>query len=248
MNRDVRAERAASFGAVADEYERARPGYPDEAVRWLLGGDPLTVVDVGAGTGKLTRQLVAAGHDVVAVEPLEEMRAQLQAVVPEARALAGSAEAIALPGELADAVVAAQAFHWFDHEPALREMARVLRPGGVLALIWNMRDDSVEWMARLSELLGAEGFQSGYSPAELVAKSGLFEPLDEATFPFSQRVDRETLRALVVSRSYVATLAPDRRRVLLAAVDRLYDEVADDDSALVSYVTHAFRGIRRDDA
>jgi SAM-dependent methyltransferase len=248
VNRDVRAERAASFGAVADEYERARPGYPDEAVRWLLGGDPLTVVDVGAGTGKLTRQLVAAGHDVVAVEPLEEMRAQLEDVVPEARALAGSAEAIPLPDESADAVVAAQAFHWFDHEPALREMARVLRPGGVLALIWNMRDDSVEWMARLSDLLGAEGFRSGYSPAELVAGSGLFEPLEEATFPFSQRVDRETLRALVASRSYVATLAQDRREVLFAAVDRLYDEVADDDSALVSYVTHAFRGIRRDDA
>ena len=246
MNRGVRAERAASFGSVADEYERARPGYPDDAVRWLLGDEPLTVVDVGAGTGKLTRQLVAAGHDVVAVEPLDEMRAQLEAVVPAARALAGSAEAIPLPPESADAVVAAQAFHWFDHDRALRELARVLRPRGVLALIWNMRDDSVEWMARLSELLGGEGFQSGYSPAEIVARSGLFDPLEETTFQYSQRVDRETLRALVTSRSYVATLPTAEREELLETVDRLYDEVADADGAVVKYVTHAFRGIRRD--
>jgi len=246
VNRGVRAERAASFGSVADEYERARPGYPDDAVRWLLGDEPLTVVDVGAGTGKLTRQLVAAGHDVVAVEPLDEMRAQLEAVVPAARALAGSAEAIPLPPESADAVVAAQAFHWFDHDRALRELARVLRPRGVLALIWNMRDDSVEWMARLSELLGGEGFQSGYSPAEIVARSGLFDPLEETTFQYSQRVDRETLRALVTSRSYVATLPTAEREELLETVDRLYDEVADADGAVVKYVTHAFRGIRRD--
>ena len=246
MNRGVRAERAASFGSVADEYERARPGYPDDAVRWLLGDEPLTVVDVGAGTGKLTRQLVAAGHDVVAVEPLDEMRAQLEAVVPAARALADSAEAIPLPPESADAVVAAQAFHWFDHDRALRELARVLRPRGVLALIWNMRDDSVEWMARLSELLGGEGFQSGYSPAEIVARSGLFDPLEETTFQYSQRVDRETLRALVTSRSYVATLPTAEREELLETVDRLYDEVADADGAVVKYVTHAFRGIRRD--
>ena len=245
MNRDQRAERAASFGSVAGEYERARPGYPEDAVRWLLGERPLTVVDVGAGTGKLTRQLVAAGHDVVAVEPLEEMRAQLEAVVPKARAVAGSAEAIPLPAASADAIVAAQAFHWFDHERAMPEIARVLRPRGVLGLIWNMRDDSVEWMARLSELLGSEGFRTGYSPVDVVARSGLFEPLEEATFPFSQAVDRETLRALVTSRSYVATLPVAEREELLETIDRLYDEVAAADGAIVQYVTHAFRG-RRD--
>jgi SAM-dependent methyltransferase len=246
VSRDSYAERAASFGSVAGEYERARPGYPDDAVRWLLGDRPLTVVDVGAGTGKLTRQLVAAGHDVVAVEPLEEMRAHLEAVVPAARALAGSAEAIPLPAGSADAIAAAQAFHWFDHERAMPELARVLKPRGVLALIWNMRDDSVEWMARLSELLGSEGFQTGYSPAEVVAQSGLFQPLEEAMFPFSQRVDGETLRALVTSRSYVATLPSAEREKLLETVDRLYGEVAGADGAIVQYVTHAYRGVRRD--
>jgi SAM-dependent methyltransferase len=245
VNDDVRAARAASFGPVADAYERARPGYPDGALRWLLGDAALTVVDVGAGTGKLTRQLVAAGHDVVAVEPLPEMLAQLERVVPQARAVSGSAEAIPLPPASADAVVAAQAFHWFDHERALREMARVLRPGGVLGLLWNMRDDSVEWMARLSELLGAEGFKDVYFPADTVAASGLFEPVEQRTFPFSQQVDRETLRSLVASRSYVAMLPSDERESLLAAVDRIYDDAAGPDGAVVPYVTHAFRAVAR---
>lgn len=245
MSDDVRAARAASFGVVAEAYERARPGYPDEAVRWLLGDAALTVVDVGAGTGKLTRQLVAAGHDVIAVEPLPEMLAQLRSVVPQARAVSGSAEAMPLPPACADAIVAAQAFHWFDHDRALREMARVLRPGGVLALIWNMRDDSVQWMARLSELLGDERIDyEGYS-WDRVADTGLFTPLEHRTFPFSQRVDRETLRSLVTSRSYVATLSPDERETLLAAVDRVYDDAAGPDGAVVPYVTHAFRAVAR---
>jgi SAM-dependent methyltransferase len=242
---ELRLARGASFGAVADAYERARPGYPDQAVRWMLGDRPLTVVDVGAGTGKLTRQLVAAGHDVVAVEPLAEMRAQLEAAVPQARALAGSAEAIPLPSSSADAVVAAQAFHWFDHERALPELARVLRPHGVLGLIWNMRDDSVEWMARLSGLLGAERIDYEGHSWDRVADTGLFTPLEHRTFPFSQRVDAETLRSLVTSRSYVAMLSPDERKTLLAAVDRVYDDAAGPDGAVVPYVTHAFRAVAR---
>ena len=128
--REDRLERAASFGGVADAYERARPGYPDDAVRWLAGEEPCDVVDLGAGTGKLTRSLVALGHRVTAVEPLEEMLEQLRHAVPAATALRGSAEAIPLPDGSADVVTCAQAFHWFDHEVALPEMARVLRPGG----------------------------------------------------------------------------------------------------------------------
>jgi SAM-dependent methyltransferase len=201
-------------------------------------------VDVGAGTGKLTRQLVAAGHDVVAVEPLPEMLSQLRIAVPEARALEGSAEAIPLPDASADAVIAAQAFHWFDHAQALPEIVRVLRPGGVLALVWNMRDDSVEWMARLSELLGAERIEYEGYPSDIVAASGLFEPVEHQTYPFSQRVDGETLRDLVSSRSYVATLTADERARLLGNVDRIYDDVARPDGVIVPYVTHAFRAVR----
>lgn len=130
-------ERAASFGGVADAYERARPGYPDDAVAWLAGDEPCDVVDLGAGTGKLTRSLVARGHRVTAVDPLEEMLVWLRHAVPGAIAVRGSAEAIPLPDGSADVVTCAQSFHWFDHAVALREIARVLRPGGRLAPVWN---------------------------------------------------------------------------------------------------------------
>src|SRR4051812_12101086 len=138
---DPDQRRAQSFGGVADDYHRARPGYPVEAVRWLLGSSPLDVVDLGAGTGKLTAVLVGEGHRVVAVEPLEPMRSRLVAALPATPALEGSAEEIPLPDGCADAVVVGQAFHWFDVEPALREIARVLRPGGTLGLLWNARDE-----------------------------------------------------------------------------------------------------------
>src|SRR5438876_726690 len=140
VNRDGRRSLATSFGAVADAYERARPEYPAGAVLWLVGDTPVDVVDLGAGTGKLTRGLVALGHRVTAVEPLPEMLAQLRAAVPDATPLSGGAEAIPLADASADVVVCAQAFHWFDQPVALREIARVLRPGGSIALAWNVRD------------------------------------------------------------------------------------------------------------
>ena len=129
-------------------------------MRWLVGEEPRDVVDLGAGTGKLTRSLVALGHRVTAVEPLPEMIAHLLAAVPGVTAVQGGAEAIPLEAESADVVVAAQAFHWFDHGPALREIARVLRPGGSIALVWNTRDDREPWVAQLSEeVLGSEGLE-----------------------------------------------------------------------------------------
>lgn len=240
--------RARSFGSVADAYERGRPGYPDAAVRWLVGEQPATVVDLGAGTGKLTRQLVAAGHEVVAVEPLAEMLAHLRRVAPGARSLEGGAEAIPLADGSADVVTAAQAFHWFDHTVALREIARVLRPQGVLALVWNMRDDAAPWMERLNALLGAERIDYDGYPSEIVAESRLFSPAEHTTFAFEQHVDRRTLGELVLSRSYVATLPPDERAGLLAEIDQLYDEVTDEDGLTVPYVTHAFRAITADAA
>ena len=123
FDRDERLQRAASFGAVAGAYERGRPGYPDDAVLWLAGDPSRNVVDLGAGTGKLTRSLVALGHRVTAVEPLPEMLDELRAAVPDAVALAGSAESIPLDSGSADVVTCAQAFHWFDHGPALAEIA-----------------------------------------------------------------------------------------------------------------------------
>jgi SAM-dependent methyltransferase len=245
VNRDERRGRATSFASVAAEYERARPGYPEEAVRWLVGDEPLDVVDLGAGTGKLTRGLVALGHRVTAVEPLREMLAELRRAVPAAQPAEGSAELIPLPAAAADVVVAAQAFHWFDHGAALPEIARVLRPGGVLALVWNMRDDREPWVARLSAKIGGETVEEWGDVTLPVAQSGLFGPLERATFDWAQPVDRMRLRELVLSRSYCATRPPEEREEVLAEVDAIYDDAAGPEGLELPYVTECFRAARR---
>jgi SAM-dependent methyltransferase len=240
VHRDERRGRAESFAAVANAYERARPEYPAEALRWLTGEPPLDVVDVGAGTGKLTRGLLRLGHRVTAVEPLAEMLDQLRRAAPEAVAVAGSAESLPLAAGSADVVTAAQAFHWFEHERALPELARVLRSGGRLALVWNTRDDSDPWVARLSATIGSETVESR-DATEPVDASRLFGPVERATFPFSQRLDRTTLRDLVLSRSYCAAKPAAEREPVLVAVDRLFDEHAEDGVIDLPYLTQCFR-------
>ena len=237
--------RARSFGSVADAYERARPGYPEDAALWITGEPPRRVVDLGAGTGKLTRVLAALGHDVVAVEPLEEMLGQLRANVPGVEALTGSAEQIPLGDEFADAVVAAQAFHWFDEAVALPEIARVLRPGGVIGLIWNARDDGEPWVARLSELTADDAVWNEEEVAAPLVASPHFDHVEWRTFRNAQRVDRATLVDLVASRSYAATMAPPEREQMLRAVGVLFDEVAGGSDALeLPYRVYAFRATR----
>ena len=156
-----RAERARSFETVAEDYERHRPDYPAEAIDWAraqLGLAPGTrVLDVGAGTGKLTRVLVAAGFDIVAVEPGGAMLDQLRLAVPEAEAHEAPAEAIPLPDASVDAAFAAQAFHWFDRERALPELQRVVRPGGGLVLVWNWWDERDPLQAELGSVVGYAG-------------------------------------------------------------------------------------------
>ncbi len=242
VNRDPKARGPyTAFAGVADAYERGRPGYPEEAVRWLVGDEPLDVVDLGAGTGKLTRSLVGLGHRVTPVEPIAEMRAELEAALPNVSALEGSAEAIPLPDGVADVVTSAQAFHWFDQEKALPEIARVLRPGGRLALVWNVRDDRDPWMARLSELIGNERGET----SDLLEASDLFEPLEIATFSFEQMLDRDLLLDLVASRSYLAKLTPPERAPVLDAVGRLYDETAGADGVRLAYVTDCYRAAKK---
>ena len=149
------APQAARFGDVADRYERARPLYPDSALSELAArcgvGPGTAVLDLGAGTGKLTRQLVAVGADVIAVEPAAGMRRRLAAEVPGVPVLDGTAEDIPLPDASVEVVTAGQAFHWFDTQPALDEIARVLRPAGWLALLWNERPSS-GWAAEFWDL------------------------------------------------------------------------------------------------
>ncbi len=239
VDRDEHRGRATSFAAVADAYERSRPGYPEDAVRWLVGEEPRDVVDLGAGTGKLTRSLVALGHRVIAVEPLPEMIAHLRAAVPGVTVLEGGAEAIPLAAGSADVVTAAQAFHWFDHGPALREMARVLRPGGWVAVVWNTRDDREPWVARLSE-----SAMEQRDAEEPIVESGLFEAVERASFPHVQRLGRAGLVDLVRSRSYCAVLTPDERRPVLDRVERIFDEHARDGIIELRYVTECFRAAR----
>ncbi len=200
-------------------------------------------MDLGAGTGKLTRALVALGHRVIAVEPLDEMRAELGAAVPGARALAGRAEAMPLPDASADVVASAQAFHWFDHDDALPEIARVLRPGGRIALVWNSRDDRDPWMARLSEIIGNESVEES-DVVPILATSGLFGRVETATFSFEQVLDRDGLLDLVLSRSYLAKLSPPERQPVLDAVGALYDETAGRDGAHLAYVTDCYRATK----
>jgi SAM-dependent methyltransferase len=244
VNRDPKARGPyTAFADVAGAYERGRPGYPDEAVRWLVGDEPADVVDLGAGTGKLTRTLVAHGHRVTAVEPLDEMRGELEGVLPGVRALVGNAEAIPLPEASADVVASAQAFHWFDHDDALPEIARVLRPAGRIALVWNTRDDRDPWMARLSAIIGNESIQES-DVVPVLDASGIFGPVETAAFSFQQVLDRGGLLDLVLSRSYLAKLPPVEREPVLEAVGALYDETAGPEGALLAYVTECFRAER----
>ena len=223
---------AQAFDAAADFYERVRPRYPPAAVEWLveaLGlkgveGGARTVVDLGAGTGKLTAPLAeaAAGHRVVAVEPAPKMLALLRERVPAAEALEGTAEAIPLPDGGADAVVVAQAFHWFRHEEALAEIHRVLAPGGRLALTWNRRDLSAPAHAAIEAIFarykdGTPRHRDAVWRAAIDA-SELFEPLAEHEITSVQRLPRGGLAERVASTSFIAALPDAERAAVLEEV------------------------------
>ncbi len=222
--RASRAQRARSFGRVAAEYERGRPGYPPEAIEWLLGARPLEVLDLGAGTGKLTQALLDAGHRVTAVEPLDEMRAILGSQLPAARAFAGSAERLPLADASMDAVAVGSAFHWFDESAALAEIARVLRPAGLLGLLGNAFDVASPWVARVREILGPPAIeQPGHWPS-VVDLRERFADAEDREFPHEQRIARPGLRDLASSRSRLALMDDDQRASVLASLDRLWEQ------------------------
>ena len=158
---EQKARRAASFGGAASHYERYRPGPPAAAVDWVLPEPVRTVVDLGAGTGALTRLLVGRADDVVAVEPDDRMRAVLSESVPGVRALAGRGEAIPLPDGSVDAVLASSSWHWMDTIPTLREVGRVLVPGGTLAVMWSGPDPDAGLIAQAQALLSGDGDMAG---------------------------------------------------------------------------------------
>lgn len=231
---------ARSFGAVADSYERGRPGFPEAAVKWLIGRDAAQVLELGAGTGKFTDSLVAQGHHVVATEPDEAMLEVLRARVPDALAILAAAESLPVADRSQDIVVAAQCFHWFDHPKALPEIARVLKPGGVLAVVWNHRDDRVPWVRRLGDLIGTHDQLA--DPSDDLAASGLFEPPTSASFPNRQDIDRDIMVDLVLSRSNVSTLDEAAKEAVLSEVRAFYDEAGEGlGGKQLPYVTNCFR-------
>ncbi len=238
-----------SFGAAAANYDRARPTYPAAALSWTLGTERRRVVDLGAGTGLLSRVVAASGHEVIPVEPDPEMRAQLDAVTPGVHALDGSAEAIPMPDASVDAVLAGTAYHWFDPELAHPEMARVLRPGGVLAAIWNDRDRSTAWVAELSRLIGVHRNVSGRR-AELDTSRSfgpLFGDVTKHQFSHVVRQSPQGIADLVASRSTYLTATPAEQRRIRDQITELcatHPELAGRDAFDLPYLTTVYRAIR----
>jgi SAM-dependent methyltransferase len=237
--------RRTSFGAVAADYAALRPGYPADTVAFLLGDRPLRVLDLGAGTGLLTDELVAAGHEVVAVDLSAPMLEQLRARLPQVRTAEGGAEAIPLPDASVEAVVAGQAAHWFEPAPAAAEFRRVLRPGGVVGLIWNTRDERVPWVHALGELLAAEArdheADQGVVDRFSAALPAGVEVFDSAVV---QRVTPDEVVRGIGTRSYVATMEPARAAEFLGRVRELLDthpDTRDREHLELPYATRAYR-------
>jgi SAM-dependent methyltransferase len=243
-HRSERPVPALSFGGVADAYARARPTYPVEATRWLVGSDRAHVLELGAGTGKLTEQLVALRHRVLATDPLEPMLRHLTERLPQVPAVIATAEQIPVRARSVDAVLGAQAFHWFDQERALPEIARVLRPGGHLGLVWNVRDDRIPWVKRLGSLIGNP--EHGTDPTNALLGSHLFGYVETTSYRFWQPLDRTRLHELVLSRSNVALMSEPERDRLMRKVDQLYDDYGRGaDGMLLPYVTQCYRAVVR---
>jgi SAM-dependent methyltransferase len=227
------ADAVHGFDQNAAQYEQARPSYPAEAVAHVVGrggiGPRRRVLDLAAGTGKLTRLLVPTGAEVLAVEPVPGMRAQLAAAAPGVEVLDGTAETLPLPDGTVDVVTVAQAFHWFDPPVALAEIRRVLRPEGHLFLLWNTRDRDVDWVRRFGDLLvgGKAGIERPYDSyydvdyAAVVAGAGGFTPMERWGHLWEQACDEDLLVARAASVSVVGALPDDQRERVLDSVREL---------------------------
>lgn len=242
-------ERATSFGAEAHNYELGRPEYPFEAVAWMLEQLPdgaRRIADVGAGTGKLTRVLATAPDaEVVAIDPDSVMLATLRERSPGVPTFAGTAEQLPLPDASVDAVVLGQAWHWVDPIAASAEIGRVVRPGGVLGLIWNIRDEREEWVRRLTAIMHsspAENMVNGPTGPQVAEPFGA---LEERRWEWNRPMNRMELHQMAFSRSYVITASAEERAQITREMDAFFDELGLGDGTIdLPYVTTAFRAVR----
>lgn len=234
------------FGRAADEYERGRPTYPREVVDWIVPEGANRVLDLGAGTGKLTRRLCEAGLDVVAVEPSAGMREQLRRLLPEVDTREGRGETIPLENGAVDAILVAQAWHWVNPEQAVPEVARVLRPGGRLGLVWNVRDERENWVRQLGRILAS---LTKIKPDMCTTDPKVgppFGPLERRDIAWSYPITPKKLLDLVASRSYVISLSPKDREAGLDQVRDLltgHPDLTGREYFDLPYVTRCFRAI-----
>ena len=237
-------ERSLSFGEEAAAYERGRPSYPPEAIDWLLPPDARRVLDLGAGTGKLTVRLVERGLDVVAVDPISEMLEVLSQSLPQIPALLGTAEEIPLPDNSVDTVLVAQAWHWFDPQRATQEIARVLRPGGSLGLVWNTRDERSGWVKDLGAIIGHE-----HDPLnDDVTLPAPFADVERHQVEWTSYLTPQALIDLVASRSYCITSPTEVRTRTLEKVRELlatHPALVNSTGLALPYITVGIRATLR---
>ena len=235
---------ATSFDAVSATYDAARPSYPAASVEWIVPPDAVTVVDVGAGTGKFTRLLARPGRRVIAVEPSAGMLAELRRELPRVEAWQGTGERMPLPDASADAVTFAQSWHWVDVSAACREVSRVLRPGGTLGLVWNLRDERIDWVRALGRAMRADGDHfRGEDGAEPDVAAPFAAP-SRSYVEWTRVCTRDEILADVRSRSYFALLSAQEQRAVLAEVSDVIERRlrrSGDDDVRLPYVTAAFR-------
>jgi SAM-dependent methyltransferase len=230
MDQEERLRHASSFGAAAVAYAEHRPDYAPAAIRWALDPAPgMRVLDLGAGTGKLTSALVGLGAEVTAVEPDPAMLTELRRSLPAVRALSGRAEGIPLPDSSVDAVLAGNAMHWFDMAVAGPEIARVLAPHGILAGLWNVMDDRVEWVAELARISGSAAIGPRDTPASWRAetadahlpKTGAaarFGSAEQAEFPHGQRRTADSLVATIATRAGMLVMPEPEHEATLGRI------------------------------
>jgi SAM-dependent methyltransferase len=230
VEQDERLLHGSSFGAAATAYAEHRPNYAEVAVRWALELAPgPRVLDLGAGTGKLTAALVALGAEVIAVEPDPAMLTELRRALPTVCALAGSAEAVPLPDASVDAVLAGHALHWFDMDVAGPEMARVVVPGGILAGLWNVLDNRVDWVAGLEQVSGSaaigprdtlSSWRAATADAHLpsIGLVANFGSPEQAEFPHEQSRTVDSLVASIATRAGLLVMSEQEREVELGRI------------------------------